>query len=90
MSKFKLTERWIQTEVLVSDTALAQSNWAKVCNWVKDMTQNEIQAIRKGGFRPFKVVLKTSDNYSVIRYNNGGGKSIFVILRRDTAICRCN
>lgn len=83
---YKMIETWVQTETLVCETRMAQDNWAKVCNWVKDMTQNEIQAIRKGGFRPFKVVLKTSDNYSVIRYNNGGGKSIFVILKKDTAI----
>ncbi len=83
---YEMIETWIQTETLVCETRIAQANWAKVCNWVKDMTQNEIQAIRKGGFSRFKVVLKTSDNYSVIRYNNGGGKSVFVILKKDVAI----
>lgn len=88
MAKYQLTERWVQTETLVSETNLAQANWAKVCNWVKDMTQNEIQAIRKGCSSPFRVVLKTSDNYSVIRYNNGGDKTVFVILKKDVAIRR--
>lgn len=79
---------WVQTETLVCETKIALDNWAKVCNWVKNMTQNEIQAIRKGCSSPFRVVLKTSDNYSVIRYNNGGDKSVFVILKKDVAIRR--
>lgn len=90
MAKYQLTERWVEIETLVSKTSLAQANWAKVCNFIKDFTNGEITAVRKGGFRPWKTTLKVSDNYKVVRYNNGGDKSVFVILRRDVAICRCD
>lgn len=85
---YEMIETWIQTETLVCETRIAQANWAKVCNFIKDFTNGEIPAVRKGSFSPFRVVLKTSDNYSVIRYNNGGDKTVFVILKKDVAIRR--
>lgn len=89
MAKYQLTERWVQTETLVSETSLAQANWAKVCNFIKDFTNGEINAARKGGFRTTSsITIAKSENYRVRRYNNGGGKSVFVILHKDIAIAK--